>query len=163
MILCLSPRTLPVLKLRLVSMDDARLLFEWRNDPFTRKQSHSMEEINFTSHLNWLRQVLSNPDRKLYIAELGEAPVGTLRADTGHGTTELSWTVAPEARGKGVGKQMVHLLVSMLKGPLRAEVKTGNVASIRIAEHCGFQLEKEINGILHFSRRGVISDDSREG
>ena len=65
---------------------------------------------------------------------------------------ELSWTVAPDARGRGVGKRMVALAASQILAPIRAEVKSDNISSVRIAEHAGMVFEREVNGILHFSR-----------
>ena len=39
-----------------------------------------------------------------------------------------------------------------LDGELRAEVKTGNVASVRVAEAAGFRLRAEVDGVLHLPR-----------
>ena len=40
-------------------------------------------------------------------------PVGTVRADHSKGVYELSWTVAPAARGQGVAKEMVAMAAAM--------------------------------------------------
>lgn len=136
--------------LRPATIEDARLLFEWRNDPSTRTQMHSTGDFDFPSHLAWLERTLSNPARKLYVAEVEGCPVGTVRADAADGITELSWTVAPQARGRGLGTQMVQAFIATLDGPLRAEVKTGNIASRKIAESIGLRLESERDGLLTF-------------
>lgn len=77
---------------------------------------------------------------------------GFCRADHSDGVAELSWTVAPERRGKGVGSRMVSLAASQIDGPIRAEVKAGNEASRKIAEAAGMTLEREDGGVLYFAR-----------
>jgi RimJ/RimL family protein N-acetyltransferase len=139
------------LSLRPVSLGDAELLLDWRNDPATRKASHNTDKVRLHEHRDWLSNSLRNSNRRLYIAEEG-FPVGTVRADLSNGVWELSWTVNPAARGKGVGKRMVKLLAMKIAEPIRAEVKKGNSESARIAEHAGMHLELEIDGVLHFSR-----------
>lgn len=142
------------LKLRPASMADAALLLTWRNDPLTRAMSRNAAKVAPSEHCAWLENALADPARTLYIAELDGVPVGTLRADTRRdGTTELSWTVAPAARGKGVGRRMVAELASRLTGPIRARIKAANAASVRIAEQVGMQLERDDGEVLHFVRR----------
>lgn len=133
-------------------MDDCDLLLAWRNDPVTRQASRREDAVGREDHVRWLRAVLADPQRQLYIAEEEGRPVGTVRADLSDGVYEISWTVAPSARGAGVGKRMVALLVEQFTGPLRAEVKVGNPASVRIAEATGFRLQSKAEGILHYFR-----------
>jgi RimJ/RimL family protein N-acetyltransferase len=142
------------LHLRPATMDDTELLFGWRNDPAVRQASHNRSEIEFHAHQIWLRESLANPDRKIFIAEMGGVPVGTVRSDYDEGVYELSWTVAPEVREQGIGKSMVALFASQIEEPIRAEVRIGNVASVRIAEHAGMSLEGVEEGIMHFRREG---------
>src|SRR3989344_6369332 len=128
------------LHLRPASMDDAKALFAWRNDPETRRNSINTEPVAWEGHVAWLTKSLEMPTRKLYVAEVGGIPVGTVRADLLEGGEyELSWTVAPESRGKGFGKQMVlQFAREMLSGKrLLAEVKRGNIASEKIAQALG--------------------------
>jgi RimJ/RimL family protein N-acetyltransferase len=140
------------LVLRLAAMEDSELLHAWRNDPQVRQASRDQAEIEFDSHLVWLKESLENPDRSIFIAEMDDMPVGTVRSDLSGGVFELSWTVAPDARGQGIGKRMVALLAAQIEGPIRAEVRMGNVASVRIAEHVGMTLEGNQDGILHFRK-----------
>jgi RimJ/RimL family protein N-acetyltransferase len=141
--------------LRPATLQDADLLLEWRNDPATREASHSTARVPRDEHLAWLSATLANADRKLVIAEENGAPVGTVRAERANGVWNLSWTVAPQARGRGVAKRMVALLASRISGPIRAEVKAENIASARIAEHAGMTLERESDGVLHYRRAAL--------
>lgn len=141
--------------LRRATMGDADILLEWRNDPETRKASHNTTEVKRNEHILWLSRTFRNPNRRLYIAEENGTPVGTVRADFANGIWELSWTVSPKARGRGVAKQMVAVLASQILEPIRAEIKTGNIASARIAEYAGMKFEREIDGVLHYKREAL--------
>ncbi len=132
-------------RLRPATIADAELLFTWRNDPLTRAQSIRTEPIEWESHLAWLAASLQNPDRQLFIAEQtaqgkqATVLLGTVRADKIDENYELSWTVAPEQRGKGWGKKMVAALIAALPAGVtyQAVVLNTNPASERIAAGLG--------------------------
>lgn len=141
------------LSLRPATLDDAKILFEWRNDPQVRAASHNQAEISFDDHVIWLENSLVNPNRKIYIAEEDGISIGTVRSDWAEGAYTLSWAVSSEARGKGIGKRMVSLLVKQITEPIRANVKVENLASIKIAREVGMRLEYITNGVMYFSRK----------
>ncbi len=142
------------LSIRRAALSDAATLFRWRNDPLTRKNSLSESELDWDSHMSWLEKTLAAPDRKLFVLAEGDEPVGTVRFDVeGEQEGRLSWTVAPEARGRGLGKQMVRLACSVIPGGIRAEIKLDNVASQKIAEHAGLSLDRTESGIQHWRRK----------
>ncbi len=143
------------IRLRSATIRDADLLLEWRNDPETRKASHNTDEVQRDEHISWLSRTLDNRNRKLFVAEEGGVPVGTVRADFSEGAWELSWTTAPSARERGVAKRMVSLLAQQISEPIRAEVKVGNIASARIAEHAGMKFDRETEGVLHYRRSAL--------
>lgn len=143
-----------MMTLRLAQLSDSSLLFEWRNHPSTREASHNTEPLSLPDHERWIDKTLSNCDRILLIAEEDGVPVGTVRGDWQswgkYGIYELSWTVAPAARNRGVGTQMVALAVKHFRHQVRAEIKDWNTPSIRIAERAGLSLERQEAGTLHF-------------
>lgn len=140
------------LRLRPATAADAALLLAWRNDEATRLASHNTAAVEADAHVRWLDALLRDPARRLFIAVEHGEPVGSVRADRDPDGDchELSWTVAPAARGRGIGARMVRLLLSEVSGPVRAEVKPGNAASVRIAEAAGLHFEAEREGVLHF-------------
>src|SRR4051812_19153128 len=94
--------------LRLAVQNDEKILFEWRNDEDTRKNSITTKPVEWSNHVAWLQESLQNPDRILIIAEIAGEPIGTCRADLrDDGYTEISYTLAPGVRGKGLSKPMV--------------------------------------------------------
>lgn len=142
-----------MMKLRKATFDDWELLLNWRNDDNTRKNFHNTLEVDENIHKNWLRSVLLNTERPLFIVIENDCPVGMVRADFDRSSLvyELSWTVAPYARGRGIGCKMVMLLMNKLTGCKRAEIKKDNLSSIKIAEFVGMKLLKEDKNILYYS------------
>lgn len=121
-------------------MNDAELLLQWRNDDKVRRASNSMDVITKEQHLNWLSESLARSDRRLLVAELPDhRAVGTVRLDWDGRNWQVSWTVAPDARGAGIAKRMVRQSVSILNEPATAEVKAWNLASIKVAEAAGLR------------------------
>jgi RimJ/RimL family protein N-acetyltransferase len=141
------------MKLRLATLEDADFLLLCRNDSMTRKASSSTHKVTKEEHMKWLNNILQDPKRTLYIAVHNTVPVGSARADLLEDTTELSWTVAPNSRGQGIGEMMMKILASKVSGSICARIKQDNHASINIAKALGMELYKEENGMLYFIRR----------
>jgi hypothetical protein len=55
---------------------------------------------------------------------------------------------------------MVSLVANGISESVRAEIKTGNIASIRIAEEAGMVFEREEKGVLHYRRDAVAQPGS---
>ncbi len=140
------------MKIRRATMQDFDLLLEWRNDPQTRKASHTPYTIEREEHRTWLTKILNNPNWKLMIAEEDGIPVGIVRIDYADGIYELSWAVAPELRNRGLGKKMVSLVAQDIESPIRAKIYAGNEASVKIAKYCGMAYEREEDNFLYYIR-----------
>ena len=125
------------LRLRPATLDDSRRLLDWRNDAETRRQSKTDGVVALSDHETWLARVLESVDIRLRIAEIAGDAVGSVRADREDKRWTLSWTVAPEARGRNAGVRMVDAMIRELAAPVRAEIKPGNAASLRMAEKLG--------------------------
>lgn len=135
--------------LRKATKENSQRLFDWRNDEDTRQQSLNTALINRPTHEKWLAKTLANPDRQLFIFEENSQPAGTCRIDRemedGREVFELSWTIAPEQRGKGLGKKMLGELLALetLQGELvKAVIKSDNLASVKMVEKFGFHFER---------------------
>ena len=130
--------------LRRASMQDAKLLHRWRNDPSIRAVSHSVEEIPWDTHVRWLDASLARNDRHVLVAERRGFPVGTLRFDVSADCATVSIAVDPGLHGAGLGPAIldagdrwirihdrrVHLC--------RAEIRAGNEASARAFMAAGY-------------------------
>ena len=156
------------LTLKLATMADAEILFQWRNDPETKKVSIDTDDVEWEDHLEWLQESLKNPNRQIFIAWadilINTAlecsiiqPVGIVRVDytLSDDTHELSWTVSPRARGQGTGKKIVAILASQLVDKdICAVIKPDNNASIRIAGRAGMKYQGQQSGYFYYFRKG---------
>ena len=138
------------LTIRSATRDDTKLLFDWRNDRETQRASGSSAPLEWAEHEEWMNKVTSGrfPGRALYVVESAGERVGTVRSDhRDDGYTEVSYTVAPLWRGKGLGKRMVVQFVhEFLPGKrLAARIKKGsNPASEAIARALGLSPAREV-------------------
>lgn len=123
-------------------MTDAKVLHRWRNDPLTRANSNTSDEVPLESHVKWLESVLADPNRELFICEVDGEPVGTFRIDEDH---EISWTIAPEHRGKGLGKQLTAALPTDIT--LLARVKPSNLPTQKMLSSAGFERMSDEDGM----------------
>ncbi len=134
------------LHIRSATRDDEKVLFDMRNDEDTRRVSGTTAPLEWGEHVKWLEKVLSGgfSGRALYIVETNAGElIGTVRSDLrDDGYTEISYTVAPAARGKGLGKRMVlqfareHLADKKLAARIK---RGGNPASESIARALGLK------------------------
>ncbi len=139
------------LMLRTATMLDSKQLLEWRNDEQTRRSSRTTDVVDEKGHEDWLRQTLDSSDRVLLIAEEDGQAVGTVRLDFSD-DTEISWTVAPSARAKGVGSRMLKAVTDGVEFDLVAFVRESNAPSLRMAKALGFNDVSRDGGFVKFLR-----------
>lgn len=113
---------------RPATLDDASVLYEWRNDESVRAVSRSKGELDWDSHVDWVAATLERDDRSLWIVQRCGEPVATVRFDRLESSAvaeasdrdgasvrdgasdqdgapeswEVSITVAPSLRGQGM-------------------------------------------------------------
>ncbi len=139
------------LSLRPARLSDSSLLLGWRNDWQTRQFSRQQELVSPANHERWLVATIEGTGRRLFIAESSGKAIGTVRLDLGE-TVEISWTIAPSARGMGLGKQLVQLVVDQSDCDLIACVRPENEASKKIALAAGFEISYGTNELLTYRR-----------
>jgi RimJ/RimL family protein N-acetyltransferase len=122
-------------QIRPATKDDVKLLFEWRNDELTRKMSKNNNAVRWEDHLVWFDRRLKMDRPNLFLFELDGRPVATFRIDD----NDLSYTVAPEHRSRGIAKLMLNE-VRLRFGCLRAHINSDNVPSIKAARSAGMEV-----------------------
>ncbi len=133
------------LVLRRPTSADARLFWEWRNDPGTRAAAFSSEPIPWPRHLDWFMERLRDAAAVIVVAEdLAGSPVGHLRFDCGGGSeAEVHVTVSPAMRGRGIGTRLIRegcADYARLRAARRihADIRPENTPSIRAFQGAGF-------------------------
>ncbi len=135
--------------------DDARLVFQWRNDPVTREGSFHTGKREWTEF--WPGFCDSFPEAGSPLPQFvlcDGNPVAFLRFDpprpgAGHDElVEVSINVAPEARGRGIGVSALHLAEDYLKrfghDAILALVKADNAVSRHVFEKAGYEATGEV-------------------
>ena len=144
--------------IRKATEEDLGIVFEWRNDQLSREMFFETAPISIDEHRSWFVDALKDKMRQIYIGEIDKKPVGIARFDLQKGKkeAEVSITISPSMRGKGLGKELlvssINYLETQLDIQLFARVKNINIASKSIFESAGFQIYKETDNVSYFSR-----------
>jgi RimJ/RimL family protein N-acetyltransferase len=148
--------------LRSCTFEDWQFLLSLRNDPLTRENSLNREKVDVENHKEWLKNSLQNDNRKIYIAEVNNNPVGMIREDLiEESNIVLSWAVSPSSRGRGYGTQMLNNITNDRVETFYAHIKSSNVPSAKMALKNNFTLESETDSLCVYKKRGfyeIISD-----
>ncbi|HEX5620903.1 MAG TPA: GNAT family N-acetyltransferase [Solirubrobacteraceae bacterium] len=137
------------LSLRPATEGDSERLLEWRNDPQTREMAVVQAAVARATHMRWLAARLGAADTLLTIAEEDGVPVGTVRLDRhGSGEAELSITIAPAARGRGLARPAIELGVEHARREwgvehVTARIRPENAPSLRAFAAAGFERVRE--------------------
>ncbi|WP_445721890.1 GNAT family N-acetyltransferase [Flavobacterium sp.] len=133
-------------KLTLVTIEDAKLLFDWVNEETVRKNSINTNEILWENHFSWLKNKL-NSNSKLYLLREKDTNIclGQIRLDLFDNYWEIDYSIDKNFRGRGLGKTIVELIQQelIIGSQLKAIVKNDNLASQKIFKTLGF-VEQEV-------------------
>ena len=145
-----------MITVRLATADDAALLLDWANDPTTRTAGFHRDAIDPATHRRWLAARLTSSTSRLYVGLDGERPIGQVRLEGApDGRVEVGISVAAEARGRGIGHDLLRagLEAGRADPDLRvdvyvARVRPDNAASIALFTGSGFLFvgSEDVNG-----------------
>jgi UDP-2,4-diacetamido-2,4,6-trideoxy-beta-L-altropyranose hydrolase len=134
------------LRIRPACPDDARMLWEWANDPEVRAASFSQEFIPWETHVAWFTRKLRDQQTFIFVGEDEEGKsVGQIRFDpTPDGDLEIGISVAKASRGRGLASLLIKLGVDAVYGKagekrMHAFVRANNQASVHAFEKAGFR------------------------
>ncbi|MGJ7516016.1 UDP-2,4-diacetamido-2,4,6-trideoxy-beta-L-altropyranose hydrolase [Pseudomonas baetica] len=133
-----------VLQIRRATLDDARLLFDGRNDEVVRRWSMNAQTIDWSQHQQWLAASLGDPQRLLLIAEADDGPVGVLRYDLHGLDAEVSIYLFHQRHGLGWGKALLTRGEAFVRrhwpqlNAITAQVLPANQPSLKLFSESGF-------------------------
>ena len=131
--------------LHCATLDDRQRIFEWSNDPETRRNSFERAPIPWDDHVCWFDDQLARADRALYVASIDGVPLGQIRFADTDGVAVVSFSIVPAQRGRGWAAPLLIAGVERFRadrGDVRAdcgdggdlrvvgEVKPDNAASL---------------------------------
>jgi RimJ/RimL family protein N-acetyltransferase len=137
----------PPVTLRPATAADEALLLVWANDVGTRAAGFRPDPISAEDHRRWLADRLGSASGRLLVGMAGDVPVGQIRLDRdAGGRVEIGIAVAPEARGRGVGHELLRAALDEARrdDDLRpsgflARIRPDNAASIALFTGAGFR------------------------
>ncbi len=134
-----------MIQFRKATLEDAKLLFDWRNDPQTRHSAFETAVIPWDRHVQWLTRKLQNPQTHIFILyNEARSSVGQIRFDVDKGVGYVDIAIDPKERKKGYATEGLlitcpHMFKTASLRKIVAHVKKDNEASYRSFRKAGFQ------------------------
>ena len=138
------------LTVREANIDDRKVVWEWWNDPVTRRMMKQNDYVEWDEHCAWFERTLANPDRILCMAMAGSEKVGVVRFDLrAEGVYEVSINLNPDQRGRGYAPKALRTAADYVieqRNPhlLFATLKKLNVPSEKSFARAGFKYTKPL-------------------
>jgi RimJ/RimL family protein N-acetyltransferase len=127
--------------------EDARLFWEWANDPIARRWSFAPDVIRWEDHTRWFVGKLADSKCLLLVFADGDSPLGQVRFDLAGREAVISISLANHFRGKGYGTRVLRAACGeVFARPIDsvlALIRPGNEVSIRMFEAVGFRSDGE--------------------
>jgi RimJ/RimL family protein N-acetyltransferase len=150
----------PNIRLRPIRIQDASVLFKWRNDPEVIKWSRNNVPLtDYSAHLALMaRRAVDQTGEIHRLVVHDDTPVGTVWTvfdpEEAGAVPEVHYRVAPEWRNKGIATTAVRCfleqtVLELRHGRFKVPIIAGNKASERVAEKLG----------LHPGARTALSED----
>lgn len=147
------------IKMRIVNEADCMDLFNWRNDPVTRKNSVSnTDAVPLEDHKKWFAVKLKDPHSRIYIGVAEKNKVGMMRFDVEDDHIVVTTHVNPLYRGIGVGTKIMALTTrdayEKFKKPIIAKIRNDNVASIKMCAKNGYIIKEKTKDTTYMQFSG---------
>lgn len=148
--------------LRKATAEDKKLIFDWANDPETRACSFNSEPIAWEDHDKWYDKKMADDKSRMYILMDFFKPLGVVRIDYDEqGQGEISYSIARDERGQGLGTKMLMLLEKQMakeeNKELVAHVKSDNEASRKIFRTLAYEEKSEDSMVTYTKRAGSMA------
>jgi UDP-2,4-diacetamido-2,4,6-trideoxy-beta-L-altropyranose hydrolase len=144
--------------IRKANESDIRDIFNWHNDEYARRMSHTTDLVEWNRHSAWFAASLANTKRLLLICkdENTDEKVATVRFDVEDERALISINISPKMRGKrkarGCLRDSIYFFQRYFSDVrfIDAEIKPINITSQRAFLSVGFVLKKEDADVLYF-------------
>lgn len=137
------------LRARLAKESDLMLIFNWANNPLTRKMSFDQDSISLKTHQKWFNNIINQKNIHLLIIEGYDSgsriPLGQIRVDR---DGKISMSLASEFRGQHLATPSIKVGIAYIKNKfllnrLVAYIKQENIASVKAFKKAGFQFNRK--------------------
>jgi RimJ/RimL family protein N-acetyltransferase len=145
-----------------VTLDDAELIWNWIIDEAVKSASFSNKDISLSEHREWVKNKINSIDTQLLLVLEDNQALGQIRIDQSSSGTYLSIVLAPQARGRGLGVEILNTAVARIaKDGIKeifAQIRQDNLRSQKAFERAGFNriADLEQNQIKGFLYRRLV-------
>ncbi|MFN8370972.1 MAG: GNAT family N-acetyltransferase [Bacteriovoracaceae bacterium] len=135
-----------MIEIRKATLNDCKMIFDWRNHPTIRKISLNSDELNYDDHVKWFEKVVISNRQLLLVASLNNTPCGVVRFDCEKSTAQISIYLSPDFIGKGIGTSVLAKSETWLKlnqpeiNSIKAQVLPDNLPSKKMFEKQNYKL-----------------------
>jgi RimJ/RimL family protein N-acetyltransferase len=136
-----------MIKLKIVTENDCKDLWLWRNCSEVRKKSFNSQPISWKEHKKWFYSNINSQATKTYIAYRGITKIGVIRFELYKNFIRVNVNLNPQFFGKGHGIKIIKLgtekMIKSIKTTrcIRAEIKKDNITSIKAFSKAGYVLK----------------------
>lgn len=132
--------------LRKGTLDDAELLFEWRNHPQIVALSSHNRKVDWSEHRAWFENCLGDENKhQIFFVMSKETEIGVVRFDLREPERAvISVYLHPDWWGSGLGADAIDLAVARITelwhglAAIEANAIVTNRRAVRVFEKCGF-------------------------
>ncbi|MFO0799426.1 MAG: GNAT family N-acetyltransferase [Gemmataceae bacterium] len=129
-------------RLRPVEAGDLPRMYALQLDPESNRMAGTIPRTQEAFDSLWAKS-LADPDAPARAVLFDGTFVGHVSCFPADGQDHVGYWIDPVFWGKGIASRALHLLLrEVTKRPLTATVATGNVASLRVLQKCGFVVEQ---------------------
>ena len=126
-----------------VGKKDEKLLFDWRNDPITRRWSFDDKPILFANHQKYLKEKILDKKCLMWIFLLNNEPCGLVRYNIDDNKAILNYLISEKYRGQKLSSIMLILARKKIckifpKVDIYAYTLPENAISIKSLQRAGF-------------------------
>lgn len=128
-----------------LSLNEKKMLLEWRNHPKIRRWMFTRDKIELTNHLNYIESLKKKQDRLYFLVKKEEKPIGVIdftNIDEKNKTTEFGIYTNPDLKGIGnlLMKSIIDYAFGILKiNTLISAVFKDNIPAINLYQKYNFK------------------------
>lgn len=135
-----------MVQLTLATWKQRDLLYRWRQQNEEEATWYEGVSVSKAEHDRWLKRRLESPAVQIWVARHDNMPVGVVRCDS---NGELSYSVDPSFRGRGLGTEMVKEAMRLAPhSRLKACVDEGNQGGARVLLAAGWEYRPDVEFYL---------------
>jgi len=145
-------------RVRFANTNDAKLYFQWSNDPEVRANSYQTDPIEWSHHEQWFSRVVESPETYMLVYSIEDVPAAQMRLKLENDKAVINYSVDAAFRGQGLGKWLLeHIAVRVaIDKPhlqhIEGWVKKSNEPSMRAFQSSGYAPAEQTADSVLFRR-----------